>query len=121
MAASAFLELNVSLINAQGGQAGPPPLGQGWTPPDNYSSALVTLAASDGTQLVIPTGSKLLILYLDTAKNLFLKDSEIADGIPLAATTLPIGLPLVLPLGDDPEVWIANGEASIQYVRQWTL
>ncbi len=121
MAASAFLELNVSLINSAGGQTGPPPLGQGWTPPANFSSALVTLAASDDTQLAIPTGSKLLILYLDTAKNLFLKAAEADDGIPLAATTLPLALPLVLPLGDDAEVWIANGEASIQYVRQWTL
>ena len=122
MTQSGQLQLTISVLDDHSRQVGPVPVIQSWSPTQQNRS-VVSLTATDWTQLTIPTGTTLLLLLLGAAFNLRLNFEEgptASDGIPLAATDSGLGLPAVIPLGDSPVVWVYNGEDDAQEIIVYT-
>lgn len=119
MANSAFLTVSLDALDAQNRPIGIAPLTAGWSPDDSYGSERLTLAAEDDTLVPVPDGTKCLLLDVGEAINLFLKSATADDGIPVCATTLALRIPILLPLGDDPVIYLFNGEDSDQEIRCW--
>jgi hypothetical protein len=77
----------------------------------------ITLTASVFTALSPPTGAKLLMLILGSATSLSLKSVTGDAGIPIAPSSNPTGIDLIMPLGASPNVGILNGLASDQQIE----
>lgn len=116
---TATLSLTVAAKDNHGREAGlPAPLGASWTPIQPVWQT-VTLNPAATTALTVPDDATLLVLDLQAAYDLVLKGGASDDGIPLAANSL--GLPVVLPLGTDAEVRVANERDTDQEIRAYFL
>ena len=120
MAVTAFLNLALSVSDSNGAEVGPSPLRQGFTAQSTYATRDVKLLAGQDTLLSLPVEANLLVLYLGAATELTLKSDPADTGIPLCGT-LPLGLPVVLPLTGTPVIYITNDAADEQHIRQWAL
>lgn len=118
MAYSGQLSITLSVLDAAARQCGPQPVIQGYSP-TLEDRKRYTLAATDWTQITLPTGTQLLLIYLGDATLLRLDWEDGVDGtagIPLTGANSN-GLPLVLPVYAAGSVWLYNGESSTQDVQ----
>jgi hypothetical protein len=76
-----------------------------------YSIATATYQA-----FTIPTGAKLMLVYLGDAVSMTLKGNTADTGVPVSPSSGPLGLDLVVPLGASPTPGILNGHSGTQSV-----
>lgn len=83
----------------------------------NGQRQTISLTGSAFTSLTVPSGSKLVMLFLDGAISLVLKGITGDSGITLAPSTNPIGVDALIPLGASPTIGILNNSTSTQVIE----
>lgn len=83
---------------------------------DHVDLRKYTVAAATYQAFTVPTGARLMVLYLGDAVSVTFKGDTADVGVTIAPATLPLGLDLIIPLGASPTPGILNGHTDSQTV-----
>lgn len=113
------LQVIVTIEDENGNVSQPVNLDKRWSSPAAIPAGVdqrgVSVSGAAFGALTVPTGARMALIELGTGMDdITLKGVTGDTGIDASPTSNPLGLPILVPLGDSPSIGLTNGSGETQ-------